>query len=135
MSTADGRDPRPSGLFLYGFIVSGTHHLTSLIADLSSMSTMRKELAMAHTTWIDSCCRILQEEQEYATDAYVLALVNVRCLVQSVGERFSYDDPSLVRFQSGAAVQMALNGLKKEAEKLGENTVFSPTHNNCEFCN
>lgn len=113
--------------------MSATPRLGVLIANLIRMAIMRKELAKTHTTWIDNCCRILQDEQEYATDACALALVNTRCLVQSAGERFSYDDPTLVRFQNDAVVQMALNGLKKEVENLEANPAFSPEHNNCEF--
>ncbi|KIW63826.1 hypothetical protein PV04_08798 [Phialophora macrospora] len=96
----------------------------------SSMAMLRKELAMRHTKWIDNCCHILEAEQEAPTDIYVTALVNTRCLVQSVGERFSYDDITLVRLQNDVVINMSLNGFKKAVTELEAGPAFSPTRAN-----
>ncbi|ETI20879.1 hypothetical protein G647_07222 [Cladophialophora carrionii CBS 160.54] len=98
----------------------------------SSMAMMRKELAMRHTKWIDNCCHILDAEQEWPTDIYVTALISTRCLVQSVGERFSYDDITLVQLQSDVVINMSLNGFKKAVAELERGPAFSPTRENCE---
>jgi hypothetical protein len=96
------------------------------------MAMMRKELAMRHTKWIDNCCHILEVEQESPTDIYVPALIGTRCLVQSVGERFSYDDITLVRLQNDVVINMSLNGFKKAVADLETSPAFSPARGNCE---
>ena len=102
------------------------------MADVARLAIMRKELTMRHTAWIDDCCRVLQDEQEYATDADAITLIHVRRLALSVGDTFSYDDPTLIRSQSEALIQMSINGFKKELEKLTVAPVSSQTHSNCE---
>ena len=94
---------------------------------------MRKELAMKHTNWIDHCCHVLEVEQESATDIYVTAFINARCLVQNIGERFSYDDHTFIRFQSDAVIQMSLNGFKKQVAELEASSAFSSAQGNCEW--
>ena len=87
---------------------------------------------MTHTDWIDNCCQILHDEQEYPTDAIATALVSARCLVKSARERLSYDKPALIQFQSDAVIQMTLNGLKKELEVLVASPACLQAQNNCE---
>ncbi len=96
------------------------------------MAVMRKELAMAHTKWIDHCCHVLDVEQESVTDMYVIILVNARRLVQRVGEIFSYDDHTAIRCQSDAVIQMSLNGFKKEVAALEASPACSATRENGE---
>ena len=113
------------------FIVSTTLSLPAPQLTLDRMAMLRKELAMTHTKWIDNCCHILEVEQESPTDVYVLALINARCLVQSIGERFSYDDLNNTRRQNDVVIQMSLNGFKKDIEQLESSPAFSPARKNC----
>ena len=94
---------------------------------------MRKELVMSHTDWIDNCCHILETEQEAATDIDAIAFVRIRCLIQDIGDRFSYGDPTTIKFQNDTVIQMTLNGLKKEIEKLEASPALSPARRNCEW--
>jgi hypothetical protein len=98
----------------------------------SSLATMRKEVAMNHTKWIDSCCRILEMEKDAPTDLIAIALVNARSLVQRIGERFSYDDPLSVRCRSDVLIQMSINELKKELGQLEASDACS-SETNCKL--
>ncbi len=113
------------------FIVSVTWSPAKTLAYLDRMAMLRKELAMTHTQWIDNCLHILEVEQESPTDIYVIALINVRCLVQSIGERFSYDDLSNIRRLNDVVIQMSLNGFKKDIEQLESSPALSPARKNC----
>ncbi|EXJ87104.1 hypothetical protein A1O3_04062 [Capronia epimyces CBS 606.96] len=96
------------------------------------MASTRKELAMSHTKWIDYCCHVLEVEQEAPTDVYATAFIKVRCLVQRIGERFSYDDHISALHLHDTVVQMSVNGFKKELAELEATPAFSSTQNNCE---
>ncbi|OQU94426.1 hypothetical protein CLAIMM_00782 [Cladophialophora immunda] len=96
----------------------------------SSMAMTRKELLMKHTSWIEHCCHVLEADQETATDVYALGFVNTKCLAQRIGERFSYNDHTSIRFQSDAVIQMSLNGFKKEVADLEASPAFSSAQDN-----
>ncbi|KIW11734.1 hypothetical protein PV08_09006 [Exophiala spinifera] len=96
----------------------------------SSLAVMRKELAMTHTKWIDNCCKILEAEQEYPTDVDAVAFIRAKCLVKTIGERFSYSDPALVRSHNDSVLQMSLNGFKKEIADLEASHALSAANTN-----
>ena len=94
---------------------------------------MRKELAMTHNKWLDHCCHILEVEHEATTDATAIALVRAKCLVQRIGERFSYDNITSLRFQSDAVMEMSFVGFKNDLAELELISTVSSARENCEW--
>jgi hypothetical protein len=88
---------------------------------------------MTHTKWVSHCRQVLLAEQESPTDSYVVALVDTIVLAQRINERFSCDDHTSIRHQSGVVTQMSINSFMKEAVELEARFVSAGAQQNCKY--
>ncbi|KIW17362.1 hypothetical protein PV08_04556 [Exophiala spinifera] len=95
----------------------------------STMAMTRKELAMKYTDWVERCCLILKEKQEFPSDISLVILVEAKSLAQHISEKFSYHDQTFMRCQCDTAIQMAMNTFEDRVAELEAKYVSSLQEN------
>jgi hypothetical protein len=96
------------------------------------MSVVRKQPSMPHTEWIDQCCSLLVEKNEYPTDASLVSLIKARSLAGRISKTFSYDDPNLAEYRNEALLEMSINSFRQEFAQIEAKSSSPVMQENCQ---
>jgi hypothetical protein len=72
---------------------------------------------MHHTPYLDYCCKVLQENQEYPSDAVLAALVRLQCITESFQRNLvqTYEGPI---DETKAPAWMYVEGMRSELQQF-----------------
>ncbi|KLJ05686.1 hypothetical protein EMPG_10865 [Blastomyces silverae] len=90
---------------------------------LSSVTkTCAKEIdGMRFSRYADQCCHILQEAMEYPTDSYLVHLVRIQEIADTIGATIYSDNlMGSSTLNGSAATPMAISSLEKEVQAMGD---------------
>ena len=71
---------------------------------------------MKPTNYIDNCCRILGEVQEYPSDVYLVQLVYLQKKVERISQLL-YSDDSSAGYTMNASLAIGITSLEKEIKE------------------
>jgi hypothetical protein len=90
----------------------------SFTTDCSSFSLhVRKSEVMHHTPYLDNCCKVLQEAQEYPSDAVLAALVRLQCIAESFQRNLVHTYEGPVE-ETKAPSWMYIQGMRSELQQF-----------------
>ena len=88
---------------------AGTFYLTAL-----STTNKRTDLMMT-TPYLETCCQVLERQKEYASDAYLVQLVRVQQLSQSISMAYSVRNDGV---QMGPSLAHMVQNLRQQFESF-----------------
>lgn len=68
---------------------------TELIAKRRIFTTNKKPDAFMNTSYLESCCRVIEEKMEYPTDELIAYLIRTQQLSQSISMTLAFRNTSL----------------------------------------
>ncbi|CAK7213789.1 hypothetical protein SCUCBS95973_001918 [Sporothrix curviconia] len=87
---------------------AGTFYLVAL-----STTTNKRPDIMMNTPYLETCCQVLERQMEYPTDAYLLQLVRIQQLSQSISLAYSLRTEGL---QMGMSLRYMIQNLRQQIE-------------------
>ncbi|MCJ1312744.1 hypothetical protein MMC25_006420 [Agyrium rufum] len=88
----------------------GTYYLASL-----SSPAVRKIEALPFSKYMDECCNVISEAQEYQSDVFLLRLVKLQTIVDRMTSSLPYEDVESGQ-RASATTEMVIKALQNELE-------------------
>ncbi|KAF3768090.1 hypothetical protein M406DRAFT_289423 [Cryphonectria parasitica EP155] len=91
----------------------GTFYVMSLCASL-----FRRHHPMSYSSYLQKCCEVIAEAQEYETDKFLVALIKIHQLLNRAADIIPYNDGELTSQIPYTPSHMALTAIQKELETV-----------------